>query len=311
METPRVTVLGTGSYLPAKVSTNADLAAGLGIDPGWIAAKTGILERRVAAPDEATSDLATRAAQRALDAAGVAPEELDLLVVATSTPDEVMPATACRVQANLGAHRAPAFDVDAVCAGFLYGLATVDGMLRSDPERRLALLVGADTYSRILDYDDRRTSVLFGDGAGAVVLGKTDRDGGILATILRADGDLADLVRIPAGGTSSAQGGLVQVGELEQVADGGGLAPGREVPEQAVGQRRQGIVVEGTAVVDGPGQRPAVQQLQATPEDGEHVARYAVGVVGGEPGDDAGDVLGRQGVVAAACAQRAEGALAH
>ncbi len=201
MSTANVTILGTGSYLPDTVSTNAALAARLGIDPDWIVAKTGILERRVADPDEATSNLATRAAERALDAAGVAPEQLDLIVVATSTPDEVLPATACRVQANLRAYQAPAFDIDAVCAGFLYGLATLDGMLRSDPERRFALLVGADTYSRILDYDDRRTAVLFGDGAGAVVLGKTDRSSGILATSLRADGDLADLVRVPAGGS--------------------------------------------------------------------------------------------------------------
>lgn len=201
MSSPNVTIRGTGSYLPATVTTNAELAASLGVDEQWIVAKTGIQERRVAAPEQATSDLATRAAQAALDAARLSPGDIDLIIVATSTPDEVLPATACRVQANLGAHQAPAFDVDAVCAGFLYGLTTAAGMLRNDPELGTALLIGGDTYSRILDYNDRRTAVLFGDGAGAVVLGKTDRDSGILGTGLRADGALADLVRIPAGGS--------------------------------------------------------------------------------------------------------------
>jgi 3-oxoacyl-(acyl-carrier-protein) synthase III len=196
------TILGTGSYLPEHVLTSAELGDRLGIGGQWIVDKTGIRERRVAAAEEATSDLATRAAQRALDAAGIAAADVDLIVLATSTPDQPMPATACLVQANLGATRAAAFDVDAVCSGFVYAFVVAHALLMSDATRTTALVIGADTYSRVLDYTDRRTAVLFGDGAGAVVLRKSSgTDGGVLATTMASDGTTADLVRIPAGGS--------------------------------------------------------------------------------------------------------------
>jgi acetoacetyl-CoA synthase len=194
------TIVGTGSYLPSAVLTSDELGARLGVDGNWIMGKTGIRERRVAAPDEATSDLATHAAQRALDDAGIPADDIDLIVLATSTPDQPMPASACLVQAKLGAAHAAAFDVDAVCTGFVYALVTAHSLLMSDPARRTALVIGADTYSRVLDYTDRPTAVLFGDGAGAVVLAKTDGEG-LLATVLASDGTMADLVQIPAGGS--------------------------------------------------------------------------------------------------------------
>jgi 3-oxoacyl-(acyl-carrier-protein) synthase III len=196
------TILGTGSYLPERVLSSAELGDRLGVGGQWIVDKTGIRERRVAAAEEATSDLATHAARRALDAADVRAADVDLIVLATSTPDQPMPATACHVQANLGATRAAAFDVDAVCSGFVYAFAVAHAMLTSDVTWSTALVIGADTYSRILDYTDRRTAILFGDGAGAVVLRKTPhQDGGVLATTLSSDGATADLVRIPAGGS--------------------------------------------------------------------------------------------------------------
>lgn len=197
-----VTVSGTGSYLPGIVVTNDALAPSLGVEPGWIAAKTGIHERRMAAPDEATSDLATAAARQALDAAGIDGADLGMVAVATSTADEPIPATASRVQAALGATRAAAFDLDAVCTGFVYALALVAGFMRAEPSLRYALIVGADAYSRILDYRDRKTAALFGDGAGAVVLSRNDdADHGVRGTALGADGSLAHLVQIPAGGS--------------------------------------------------------------------------------------------------------------
>lgn len=194
-------ILGTGSYLPDPVLTSAELGERLGVGTDWIEARTGIRERRTAAPDQATSDLATEASRRALAAAGIPAADVDLIVLATSTPDQPLPATACLLQANLGAWRAAAFDVDAVCTGFVYALVVARAMLLADPTRQTALVVGADTYSRVLDYADRRTCVLFGDGAGAVVLRRTDADRGLLASTLASDGSLAHLVEIPAGGS--------------------------------------------------------------------------------------------------------------
>ena len=196
-----IAILGTGSYVPESVLTSAELGARLGVGEQWIIDKTRIRERRVAAADQATSDLAVPAARNALAAAGVAAEDVDIVLVATSTPDQPMPATACAVQAGIGAVRAAAFDLDAVCSGFLYALVTARGLLAMDDEARTALVIGADTYSRILDYDDRRTSVLFGDGAGAVVLGKTASDDSLLSTVLGSDGTKNHLVQIPAGGS--------------------------------------------------------------------------------------------------------------
>ena len=163
----------------------------------WIRTRTGIRERRIAAPDETTCDLAERAARQALDAAGVAPSELDLIVVATTTPDKVFPSTACLLQARLGVGGCPAFDIQAVCTGFLYGMTVVDQFIRSGTVRR-ALLVGAETLSRILDWTDRATCVLFGDGAGAVVL-EASGEPGVLSTHIHADGAYEHLLAVDGG----------------------------------------------------------------------------------------------------------------
>lgn len=187
--------------MPESVLTSAELGDRLGVGEEWITERTGIQERRIAAPHEATSDLASNAARRALDAAGVVATDVDLIVLATSTPDQPMPATACHVQAKIGANRAAAFDVDAVCSGFVYAFVVAHAMLTADPNLATALVIGADTYSRILDYTDRRTAVLFGDGAGAVVLGRTDGEVSMLASTLSSDGATADLVKIVAGGS--------------------------------------------------------------------------------------------------------------
>ncbi|WP_129670226.1 3-oxoacyl-ACP synthase III family protein [Phytoactinopolyspora endophytica] len=197
----KTAILGTGAYVPERVLTNAELAERLTVAEEWITEKTRIKERRVASPDEATSDMGSVAAQRALDAAEVDAADVDLVVLATSTGDQPMPATACLVQARIGALRAAAFDIDAVCTGFVYGLVTADSMLKSNPELRTALVIGADTYSRILDYTDRRTAILFGDGAGAVVLGKASHGEGLLASTLGSDGTRSEYVQIMAGGS--------------------------------------------------------------------------------------------------------------
>jgi 3-oxoacyl-[acyl-carrier-protein] synthase-3 len=185
-------IVGTGSYLPAHVVTNQDLAKRVDTSDAWIRARTGIRERRIAAPGEATSDLAAHAARGALAAAGIAPADVDLVIVATTTPDRVFPSTACLLQAKLGAAGGPAFDVQAVCSGFVYALAVADRMVASGMARN-ALVVGAEIYSRIVDWSDRGTCVLFGDGAGAVVL-VPSRVPGIVSAHLHADGRHGDLL---------------------------------------------------------------------------------------------------------------------
>ena len=188
-------IAGTGSYLPAQVLTNHDLARRIDTSDAWIRARTGIRERRIAAPDETTSDLAEHAARGALAAAGLAPADLDLVVVATTTPDIVFPSTACILQAKLGARGGPAFDVQAVCSGFVYALALADQLVSGGLARN-ALVVGAEIYSRILDWNDRGTCVLFGDGAGAVVL-LPSRAPGILSCHLHADGAYRNILCVP------------------------------------------------------------------------------------------------------------------
>jgi 3-oxoacyl-[acyl-carrier-protein] synthase-3 len=197
----RSRIVGTGSYLPAKVLTNAELARAVDTSDAWIRTRTGIRERRIAAPAEQTSDLALHAARGALEAAAIAPADVDLIVVATTTPDMIFPATACILQAKLGAQGGPAFDIQAVCSGFVYALALADRMVAGGAARN-ALVVGAEIYSRILDWSDRSTCVLFGDGAGAVVL-VPSRVPGILSTHLHADGRYTDRLCVPgcvAGG---------------------------------------------------------------------------------------------------------------
>jgi len=188
-------IVGTGSYLPEKVLTNRDLEAKIDTTDEWIYTRTGIRQRHIAADGESTSDLALQASRKALAAAGITPADLDLIVVATTTPDMVFPSTACLLQAKLGARHCPAFDVQAVCSGFIYGVSTADHFVRSGQYRHV-LVVGAETYSRILDWTDRRTCVLFGDGAGAVVL-RRDIAPGILSTRLHADGAYADMLAVP------------------------------------------------------------------------------------------------------------------
>jgi 3-oxoacyl-[acyl-carrier-protein] synthase-3 len=188
-------IVGTGSYLPAEVLTNAELAKRVDTSDEWIRSRTGICQRHIAAPDEKTSDLALAAAREALSAAGLAPAEVDMIVLATTTPDMVFPSTACILQDKLGTRNGPAFDVQAVCSGFVYALGLADLMVKSGQARN-ALVVGAEIYSRILDWHDRGTCVLFGDGAGAVVLAPATEPG-ILSAHLHADGHYRDILAVP------------------------------------------------------------------------------------------------------------------
>jgi acetoacetyl-CoA synthase len=196
-----VGVLGTGSYLPPVVVGNGPVAAAAGVTPEWIEAKTLIRERRHALPEQATSDLAVEAARRALADAGVAAADLAVVVVSTSTPDSPQPPTASLVQAALGADGAAAFDVNAVCSGFVYALEVARALLVAAGDGRPALVVGADVYSRILDTSDRRTAVLFGDGAGAVVLGAVPAGREVGRAVLHGVGSGSHLISVPAGGS--------------------------------------------------------------------------------------------------------------
>jgi len=198
-------IAGTGSYLPAQILTNQDLARRLETSDAWIRTRTGIRERRIAAPAEQTSDLALHAGRAALAAARIAPADVDLIVVATTTPDMVFPSTACILQAKLGTRGGPAFDVQAVCSGFVYALAVADRMVATGSARN-ALVVGAEIYSRILDWNDRGTCVLFGDGAGAVVL-VPSRVPGILSAHLHADGSQHGILCVPGALNAGAIAG--------------------------------------------------------------------------------------------------------
>lgn len=230
----RSVVLGCGSYLPEQVVTNAQLAARIDTSDEWIVQRTGIRERHIAAEGEFTSHLALRAAQAALSDAGLDAQSIDLIVLATSTPDNTFPATAVAVQHGLGINHGAAFDLQAVCSGFVFALATADNFLRTGAFKR-ALVIGAETFSRILDWNDRGTCVLFGDGAGAVVLeaqeqpGKAATDRGILTTHLRSDGRHKAKLFVD-GGPSSTQ----SVGHLRM--------EGREVFKHAVGMITDVIV---------------------------------------------------------------------
>jgi 3-oxoacyl-[acyl-carrier-protein] synthase-3 len=190
-------IVGTGSYLPERVVTNADLEALVDTTDAWIRERTGIEKRHMVRDGETCCDLAEAAARRALEAAGVAASELDMIVVATTTPDQFFPSTACLLQQRLGVHGCPAFDLQAVCTGFIYAVSVADKFIRTGSARRV-LVVGAETLSRVLDWTDRGTCVLFGDGAGAVVLEAADEPG-IVSTHLHADGAYKDLLQIPGG----------------------------------------------------------------------------------------------------------------
>ena len=188
-------IVGTGSYLPAKIVTNDDLAKRMETSDEWIRTRTGIRQRHIAEPSQASSDLASEASRAALAAAGVSPADVDLIIVATATPDYIFPSTACIMQAKLGIKGCAAFDIQAVCSGFVYALALADKLIRSG-QHRCALVVGSEVYSRILDWNDRGTAVLFGDGAGAVVL-KADSRPGVLGSVLHADGSHAGILSVP------------------------------------------------------------------------------------------------------------------
>jgi 3-oxoacyl-[acyl-carrier-protein] synthase III len=190
-------ITGTGSYLPEKVLTNHDLEKIMDTSDAWIRERTGIYKRHIAAGDETSCDLAEIAATRAMEAAGRTPRQVDLIVFATTTPDRVFPSTACLLQQRLDIHGTAAFDVQAVCTGFIYALGIADKFIRTGSSR-CALVVGAETLSRIVDWNDRSTSILFGDGAGAVVLEASDEPG-ILSTHLHADGSYEHLLTVPAG----------------------------------------------------------------------------------------------------------------
>jgi 3-oxoacyl-[acyl-carrier-protein] synthase-3 len=190
-------ILGTGGFLPAKVVTNQDLERMVDTSDAWIRERTGIRQRHVVSEDETCVDLAEAASRRALDASGVPIEDIDLIVMATTTPDQTFPSTACLLQNRLDIHGCPAFDVQAVCTGFVYALSIADKFIRTSSARR-ALVVGAEAFSRIIDWTDRGTCVLFGDGAGAVVLGAADEPG-VISTHLHADGAYRELLHVPAG----------------------------------------------------------------------------------------------------------------
>lgn len=215
-------VIGVGSYLPKRVLTNAELAEKVDTSDEWIVQRTGIKQRHIAAEGEFTSDLATNAARAALDAAGKTVEDIDLIIVATTTPDKTFPATATLVQRKLGMKHGVAFDIQAVCSGFVFGVATADSYIKTGMAKR-ALVIGAETFSRILDWEDRTTCVLFGDGAGAIVLEACeDPKRGVLASSLRSDGSHWEKLYVDGGVSQTQTTGHVRM-------------EGKEVFKHAVG----------------------------------------------------------------------------
>lgn len=194
-------ITGTGSYLPERVLTNADLELMVDTSDEWIRSRTGIEKRHIAADNETTCDLAEKAALSAIKASGKKVDEIDLIIVATTTPDLIFPSTACLLQQRLDIHGCPAFDLQAVCTGFIYAVSVADQFIRNGTVK-CALVVGAETLSRIIDWKDRNTSVLFGDGAGAIIL-EANESPGILSTHIHADGEYQDLLKVPAGISSN------------------------------------------------------------------------------------------------------------
>jgi 3-oxoacyl-[acyl-carrier-protein] synthase-3 len=207
----RSVVLGCGGYVPERIVTNAELATRIDTSDEWIVQRTGIRQRHIAADGEFTSDLGVAAARAAIEHAGIAVDEIDLVILATATPDNTFPATATRVQARLGIKRGAAFDLQAVCSGFVYALSVADNFIRVG-QVRTVLVIGAETFSRILNWEDRQTCVLFGDGAGAVILrGEETEDRGILSTHIHSDGTFYDLLYVDGGPSTTGLAGHVRM----------------------------------------------------------------------------------------------------
>lgn len=263
MTSKRSRVIGTGSYLPGRVVTNRELATRVDTSDEWIVQRTGIRERHIAADDEKTSDLAIHASRAALADAGIEGNDLDLIILATATPDQTFPATAVKVQAALGMTHGAAFDVQAVCTGFVYALALADNAVRLGQARRV-LVVGAETFSRILDWSDRTTCVLFGDGAGAVVLSAEDGRGtpadfGVLTTHLHSDGRYHDLLHVDGGPSSTGTAGYLRmqgrevfkhaVAKMSEVIDEALSATGFSADDidWVVPHQANGRIIEATA----------------------------------------------------------------
>lgn len=242
-------ISGTGSYLPNKILTNAELERMVDTTDEWIFARTGIRERHIAASDECTSDLGFAAAKNAIEAANISPEDIDLVIVATTTPDRIFPSTACLIQGRLGIrNNCPAFDVQAVCSGFVYALSVADSMIKTGAAKT-ALVIGAETMSRITDWTDRSNCILWGDGAGAVIL-QASAEAGIIATHLHADGSYDKLLNVPNGVSKQGEDKTVKmegnavfkmaVNTLDQIVDETLVANGMQkgdvdwlVPHQA------------------------------------------------------------------------------
>ena len=221
-------ITGVGAYVPSRVLTNADLEKMVETTDEWITSRTGIKERRLAADNEYTSDLATHAALRAMQDAGVTAEQVDLIIVATITPDMFFPSTACLVQAKIGAHRAAAFDLEAACSGFIYGLEIAQQFIMSRTYDTV-LVIGAEKLSTIIDWQDRNTCVLFGDGAGAAILQYRPQSHGLLTAVMGADGHKADLLHMPGGGSRCPATGQSVVARLHHLR-----MDGRETYKNAV-----------------------------------------------------------------------------
>lgn len=196
----RIKIAGSGFYVPEKVLTNADLEKMVDTSDEWIMTRTGIKERRISAPDEATSDMAIEAGRRALDDAGLGVDDIDLIMVATSTPDTIFPSTACWVQKGLEADHVPAFDISAACTGFIYGMIVAESLILNGTNKRV-LLIGAESLTKVTNWEDRNTCVLFGDAAAAAVVEESFDDSGMLSYYWKADGNLAELLLQPGGGT--------------------------------------------------------------------------------------------------------------
>ena len=196
-------IIGTGGYLPEKILTNADLENMVETSDEWIVARTGIKQRHIAAEGQTACDMAFEASRQALQAAGISHSDIDLIIVATTTPDLIFPSTACLLQEKLGIHGCPAFDVQAVCTGFVYALTVADKFIKSGASKR-ALVVGSETLSRIIDWTDRGTSILFGDGAGAVIIEASDEPG-IISTHVHSDGQFKNLLQVPTGVSKNYQ----------------------------------------------------------------------------------------------------------